>query len=150
MSSSSFVSCPRRPDRGTISWIRQFSAVLDIKQSAARRLNKQPFLFLQTLNLFQLSDFSCQPVSSAVKSCIRAAGSETLFHFCFPARAPSVHHYTEQQLYINNGMRVPEEHRFIQTKYETGEEQMSLNRTGQFFFFSTKKMAKEILLHCQK
>lgn len=41
MSSSSFMSCPRRSDRGTTGRIRKFSAVLNIKQAETRRLNKQ-------------------------------------------------------------------------------------------------------------
>lgn len=123
MSSSSFMSCPRRSDRGTTGWTRKFSAVLNIKQAETRRLNKQATCFCKC---WICSSFLTSPASQC---CLywgpvsEPTGSKTLFHFWFPAQTPSLHHYTEQQLYINNNMLVPEEHNFIKTKYETGGRQ---------------------------
>lgn len=82
MSSSSFVSCPRRSDRGTASRIGKFYAVLDIKQSAARRLNKQAsrgFFFFVPALTFPASQ--CRLYQSRL-------GAKTLFHSLLPCSSP--------------------------------------------------------------
>lgn len=143
MSSSSFMSCPRCSDRGTTSWIRKFSAVLNIKQAAARRLNKQPTCFCKCWICSSFLTFLASQCRLYWGPVSEPTGSKTLFHLLFPAQTPSVHHYTEQQLYINN-MLVPEEYKFVKPKYEMGgrqgrgADQPQWNRV-LFFFFSTKK-----------
>lgn len=63
----------------------------------------------------------------------------------------SVHHHTEQQLYINSYLLVPEVHKFIKTKCgmgesQGGEEQMNPNGAGQtfcFFFFQYQRKKRQ-------
>lgn len=90
----------------------------------------------QTGYLFLLQRFAL-PASQCrllLRSCIRADWEQTLFHLWFPAQTPSVHHYTEQQLYINKNMSVPEERHGMKPnmKWEEGGEkdQKSPHGTG--------------------
>lgn len=161
MSSSSFMSCPRRSDRGATGWIRKFSAALNIKQAATRKAEQTGLLFLQMLNLFQLFDFSCQPVSSVLRSRIRADWERDPVPFLVPCPNPlcSPLHGAAAVYKQYVGSRGAQIYFKSIWKWEggTGEEQMSQSGTGRSFFFFLfffssvpKKMAIEMLLRCQK
>lgn len=152
MSSSSFfffflLSCPSPSDRGTTGWIRKFSAVLNIKQAAARRLNKQATCFCKGWICSSFLTFPASQRRLVLRPPYQSRlGARPCSISGSLPKTLSVHHHTEQQLYINSYLLVPEVHKFIKTKCgmgesQGGEEQMNPNGAGQtfcFFFFSTK------------
>lgn len=107
----------------------------------SKKAEQTGYLFLQRLNLFQLFDFSCQPAPSCTEAPYQSRlGARPCSISGSLPKTLSVHHHTEQQLYINSYLLVPEEHKFIKTKCgmgesQGGEEQMNPNGAGQTFFF---------------
>lgn len=148
MSSSSFMSCPRRSDRGA-DWPDQEAFCCAGHQTGCSKEAEQTgYLFFFFCKCWICSSVLTFPASQCRLHwgpLSEPTGSETLFHFWFPAQAPSVHHYTEQQLYINNNMSVPEEHKFVKPKYEMGgrrgrgADEPKWNRAIFFFFQYQKK-----------
>lgn len=114
--------------------------MLNIKQAAARRLNKQATCFCKRWICSSFFDFSCQPASSCTEGPVsEPTGSETLFHFWFPAQNPvcSPPHWAAtiyKQLSVGSrGANLLK----LSAKRERvrGDEQMNQNGTGQSFFF---------------
>lgn len=153
MSSSSFMLCPRRSDRGTPGWSRKFSAVLNIKQAAARRLNKQASCFCKR---WICSSFLTFLPASVVCT-------EVLYQSLLGARPCSISgSLPKPPLFTTTRSSNCIETiicRFqrstnlfkLNMKWEGGEggaDEPKWNRA--IFFFSTKKMAIEMLLRCQK
>lgn len=127
MSSSSFMSCPRWSDRGTTGWIRKSSASSVSLCWTSNRLQQEGWTnrllvfthveFVQAFWLFLPASVVCTEVLYQNR-----LGADPV-PFLVPCPNPPLFTTTEQQLYINNNMSVPEEHKFIQTKYEMGGRQ---------------------------
>lgn len=126
--------------------------MLNIKQAAARRLNKQATCFCKG---WICSSFLTFPASQR-RLVLRPPYQSRLGARPCPIsgslpKTLSVHHHTEQQLYINSYLLVPEVHKFIKTKCgmgesQGGEEQMNPNGAGQtfcFFFFQYQRKKRQ-------
>lgn len=120
--------------------------------SSKKELNKQASCFSKHWLWSSFLTFPASQCRLHWGPASELAGTETLFHFWFPAHTPCVHHYTEQQLYWNNNMLF--QRRQICEIYiwngKVAEERSRWAKTEQadlfFFFFSTEKMAIETLL----
>lgn len=144
MSSSSFVSCLTWSDRGTINWTRKSSAALDISLQQEGWTNK---LLVVATNAEFVPAFWLFLADSVVRSKVlyQSHWEQDPVPFLLLGSNPPLITTTQSSSCVETiTCPFPEEHKFIETKYETGGKNRwaKIEQGYLFFLFQYQKNGK--------